>query len=144
VPSLDLGTELLVVLSWLILVLNGWRAQACALAVIQAGFAIARWRKRSRFEAARVARLKKIDEDYVEAKKRLDARGAELDAQRANLDRCAPTRETVCHLDDQILLACGHVMSTLGVPDYLKKAMRVSACCVACGFDLEQKEKKTT
>jgi hypothetical protein len=139
VPSLDLGTELLVMLSWLFLVFAGWREQACALAGIQAGFAIARWRRRSRFEAARIATLKKLDEE----EKRREERVKELVEHRAELERCAPTREAVCHLDDQVLLSCGHVISTVGVPDYLKKAMRVSACCVACGFDLEQKEKRT-
>ena len=109
---------------WLFCVFEGRCRDACFLAaghVLGLIFA-------SRRAAERVAR---IERDI-----------AELEKKKVELERCAPSRETVCVLDDEVLLSCGHVVNTRGIPQYLKQSYAAKASCIACGAAAEQKENK--
>ena len=149
----ELVAEIVVTLCWIVLVLTGWWRPALVIGAVQIGFAINRHLERKEAEEARAAKIakinKKYDEDMTKLNKDhadkmriLDEEKAKLEHERDQLAQALPTRETVCAIDDEILLVCGHVVSVRGCPEFLKAKLAKQAFCPACGEDNERRAKE--
>ncbi len=142
----ELVAEIVVTLCWIVLVLTGWWRPAFVIGGVQIGLAIRRYLERKDEEAARAAKIAKINKDYADQMAQADKNYAdkmrELEKERDAFERALPSRETVCAIDDEILLVCGHVVSLRGCPEYLKAKLAKQAFCPACGEDNERRAKE--
>lgn len=130
-----------------------WPPASVVLVWVQIGFTLRAWRMAVAEEAWRAKRRVEIDIEYAAKQAEIDRRyddnmkaleieRAEIEKRRAELKAWAPPRETVCAIDDQILLSCGHVVSTKGLPDLLKTDMAKETGCMACGEEARAKKEK--